>query len=139
MRSCASEIQTSVADSPSYLSGTASRSTVAPSCAPISPTALERPPAPQSVIAWKSRCRAASSTKSVSVFSWIAWPICTEPPDWLSLALDNSTLENVAPWMPSRPVRPPATTTRSPGRTAASAECRGMMPTVPQKTSGLQV
>jgi len=47
-------------------------------------------------------------------------------------------LEKVAPWMPSRPVRPPATTTRSPRATADSAEERGMIPTVPQNTNGLQ-
>jgi hypothetical protein len=47
-------------------------------------------------------------------------------------------LEKVAPWIPSRPVRPPATTTRSPGATVARvAVPRGMIPTVPQNTNGL--
>ena len=50
IRSWASEIQISVYESPSYLSGARSRSTSAPSSAPISPTAELNPPAPQSVI-----------------------------------------------------------------------------------------
>ena len=39
--------------------------------------------------------------------------------------------------MPSRPVRPPMATIRSPGTTVFSALPRGSRPTVPQKTSGL--
>ncbi len=49
MRSCASLIHTSVGDRPSYLVGARSRCTSAPISEPISPTALENPPAPQSV------------------------------------------------------------------------------------------
>ena len=48
-RSCASLIHTSVGDRPSYLVGARSRCTVAPSSPAISPIALEKPPAPQSV------------------------------------------------------------------------------------------
>jgi selenophosphate synthetase-related protein len=51
IRSCASEIQISAYERPAYLSGTRSRWTSAPSFSPISPTALDSPPAPQSVIA----------------------------------------------------------------------------------------
>jgi hypothetical protein len=49
----------------------------------------------------------------------------------------SSTDENVAPWIPSRPVRPPTTTIASPGATRLSTAVEGMSPTVPQKTSGL--
>ena len=50
MRSCASEIQISVGLRPSYFTGARSRCTVAPTSLPISPMALEKPPAPQSVV-----------------------------------------------------------------------------------------
>ncbi len=49
IRSCDSEIQISVYESPAYFSGAFSRSTWAPRSAPISPTAELKPPAPQSV------------------------------------------------------------------------------------------
>ena len=46
-------------DRPSYFSGTRSSHTSAPISSPISPTALENPPAPQSVIAlYSPRSRA---------------------------------------------------------------------------------
>ena len=51
MRSWASLIQTSTGFRPSYLRGAFSSHTSAPMSAPISPTALENPPAPQSVTA----------------------------------------------------------------------------------------
>jgi hypothetical protein len=50
IRSCASEIHISVYDRPSYFSGIRSSHTSAPISSPISPTALLKPPAPQSVI-----------------------------------------------------------------------------------------
>ena len=54
MRSWASLIQISKGSRPAYLSGAADRGqTSAPTCSPISPTALENPPAPQSVTAVK--------------------------------------------------------------------------------------
>ncbi len=81
MRSWASEIQISVYERPSYFSGTRSSQTSAPIFSPISPTALEKPPAPQSVTAlYSPRSRAASSTSS-SIFSVMALPICTAPPE----------------------------------------------------------
>ena len=80
MRSCASLIHTSVGVRPAYFSGARSRCTVAPSMRPISPTALENPPAPQSVTPLNSgppsASRAASSASSV-FFCVIAAPICT--------------------------------------------------------------
>ena len=67
----------------------------------------------------------------------MALPICTAPPLTFSDSALNSAEENVAPWMPSRPVRPPTTTIRSPGRASFWQRSTGMTPTVPQKTSGL--
>ena len=70
-------------------------------------------------------------------FSSMALPICTA---WLnsSQCVSVSSAElNVAPWMPSRPVRPPSATIRSPGLAEPVISSRGMMPTQPQNTSGL--
>ena len=53
MRSWASLIQISVYERPAYFSGALSRWTPVPMVAPISPTAEENPPAPQSVMAVK--------------------------------------------------------------------------------------
>jgi hypothetical protein len=47
--------------------------------------------------------------------------------------------ENVAPRMPSRPVRPPITTTRSPTCGVERCEPTGSTPTQPQNTSGFDV
>ena len=52
-----------------------------------------------------------------------------------------SSEEKVAPWMPSLPMRPPVITIRSPGRIFFWCEgspwiMAGMIPAVPQKTSG---
>jgi hypothetical protein len=46
----------------------------------------------------------------------MALPICTAPPETVSLSLVSSAELNVAPWMPSRPVRPPMATIQSPAR-----------------------
>ena len=97
MRSWASEIQISVYDKPEYFSGARSSHTTAPIDSPISPTALEKPPAPQSVMALnKPRSRACSTTSS-TIFSVIALPICTAPPESESLSLVSSAELNVAP------------------------------------------
>src|SRR5436190_15368287 len=132
IRSCASEIQISVYESPEYLSGALSSQTSAPDSAPISPTALENPPAPQSVIAeYSPRSRAARIT-SISIFSVIALPICTAPPERDSLSCVSSADENVAPWIPSRPVLPPTATMNSPVRTCLESLPTGIMATLPQ-------
>ncbi len=97
IRSCDSEIQISVYDSPAYFSGALSSSTAAPSASPISPTAELKPPAPQSVMAlYKPASRACNSTSS-SFFSAMALPICTAPPLTVSDSAVSSTDENVAP------------------------------------------
>ena len=55
-----------------------------------------------------------SSSTSISSFSVIGSPICTLAPATSPVVASIVALENVAPRMPSRPVRPPRTTTRSP-------------------------
>jgi hypothetical protein len=70
-------------------------------------------------------------------FSVMALPICTACENFVSCACVNSPLEKVAPWMPSRPVRPPTTRIASPGSVSLKHRPFGMIPTVPQKTSGL--
>ena len=67
---------------------------------------------------------AAASSTSSNIFSVIALPICTAPPETVSLWLVSSAELKVAPWMPSRPVRPPRATIRSPAW-AACGICRG--------------
>ena len=62
----------------------------------------------------------------------IALPICTAPPESVSLWLVNSAELNVAPWMPSRPVRPPRATIMSPGCGSLNDLSRGISPTLPQ-------
>src|SRR4051812_12565027 len=139
MRSCASESQISQGCSPAYLSGTSSSATRAPVDSPISPTAEESPPAPQSVIAlYRPASRAWSSTSS-TFFSVIGSPICTALPTSTAVVCVSSADEKVAPWIPSRPVRPPSTTTASPGWRLCGCLPRGASPTVPQNTSGLAV
>ncbi|MFO0874361.1 MAG: hypothetical protein U0575_10355 [Phycisphaerales bacterium] len=77
---------------------------------------------------WSRSARIASS-----VFFWvIALPICTA---WLNSSACvsvSSADENVAPWMPSRPVRPPSATIRSPARTSPRILSRGITPMHPQ-------
>ena len=55
----------------------------------------------------------------------IALPIWTAPPESSSLSSVSSADEKVAPWIPSRPVRPPTVTTRSPGRAALVGQSDG--------------
>ena len=128
MRSCASEIQISQGASPAYLSGALARSTSTPSFSPISPTADEKPPAPQSVMAVYSPRSRASSITSISPFSVIASPICTALPVVSAVSCVSSAEEKVAPWMPSRPVRPPSATTRSPACAARGCRPIGQQP-----------
>ena len=69
---------------------------------------------------------------SSTFFSVIALPICTA---WLnsSACLSvSSALEKVAPWMPSRPVRPPTAMMASPLRVAPFTQFRGIRPMQPQ-------
>lgn len=50
-----------------------------------------------------------------------------------------SMLEKVAPRRPSRPVRPPMTTIKSPSWACVRCVPRGIRPTQPQNTSGFAV
>lgn len=66
-------------------------------------------------------------------------PICTA---WMGAFSSSAADENVAPWMPSAPIRPPTITMASPGSAAFSCPGRpvtvtGNTPTVPQNTRGL--
>ena len=123
MRSCDSEIASSVPFKPSYFLGTASRSMSSP--AANSPTATDTPPAPKSFerriikltfLSRKRRCIFRSST---------ALPFCTSAPALVTDSLVCTFDEPVAPPMPSRPVPPPSKMTTSPAsglsRTTESA------------------
>ena len=96
-----------------------------------------QPPAPQSVIA-VHRCSAPSST-SISSFSVTGSPIWTLAPATSPVVASIAALENVAPRMPSRPVAPPSTTTRSPGNGPVGGSRSAAVPMQPQNTSGLAV
>lgn len=135
MRSCASEIRTSHGIRPGYFSGARARSISAPPVSwAISPTLDDRPPAPLSVRPLYRPSARASARKSATIFCVIGSPI------WTACTGDDSsssTLEKVAPWIPSLPIRPPTMTTTSPGRTTFSAvgrpaEVTGITATVPQ-------
>ena len=137
IRSWASDSQISHGSSPGYLSGTVARSTSAPTPSAISPTAEDSPPAPQSVIAVQ-RWSAPVST-SIRRFSVTGSPICTLAPATWPVLASIVRLENVAPRIPSRPVRPPSTTTRSPGCGPVGGGMSAASPMQPQNTSGLVV
>ena len=75
----------------------------------------------------------------MSSFSVIGSPICTLAPATSPVVASIVALENVAPRRPSRPVRPPSTTTRSPGDGPVSGARSAATPMQPQNTSGLAV
>ena len=85
IRSWASEIQISVYESPCVLERRAVEVDLGADRLPISPTAELKPPAPQSVIARKSPRSRAWRITSSTIFSVIALPICTAPPESDSL------------------------------------------------------
>ena len=139
MRSCASESQISHGCKPAYFKGTCDNSTRAPVCSPISPIADDNPPAPQSVMALYRPASRAWMTTSISFFSVMGSPICTALPASWAVVWVSSIDEKVAPWMPSRPVRPPSTTIASPTPILRGCLPWGANPTVPQKTNGLAI
>ena len=75
----------------------------------------------------------------MSSFSVTGSPICTLAPATSPVEASIVVLENVAPRMPSRPVRPPSTTTRSPGNGPSGNGRSAATPMHPQKTSGFVV
>ncbi len=103
--SCDSETNISQGLKPACFNGTTARSRSAPPVSSaISPTELERPPAPLSVITCISPSSRASIIMSSIFFCVIGSPICTAE---LGLSSVSSKLEKVAPWIPSEPTLPP--------------------------------
>ncbi len=112
MRSCDSEIASSVPSSPSYFLGTAPRSMSSPSAS--SPTATDTPPAPKSLQRLMSRAASGLRNRRWSLRSSGALPFCTSAPHVSRLSSVWALEEPVAPPQPSRPVRPPSRITKSP-------------------------
>ncbi len=113
MRSCDSEIASSVPSSPAYFFGTLSSCTRSPSAS--SPIATETPPAPKS-LHFLIKCATSGRRNNLCNFRSVgAFPFCTSAPhtwmDSVVCALD----EPVAPPQPSLPVRPPIRIMISPG------------------------
>ena len=113
MRSWLSEMASSVPSRPSYFFGTLLRSMNRPSAS--SPMATDTPPAPKSLQRLISLQASPRRNRRWILRSTGALPFCTSAPQ---LSSDSSLCafeEPVAPPMPSRPVRPPSSTTTSPG------------------------
>jgi hypothetical protein len=97
----------------------------------------DSPPAPQSVIADQRWSEPVST--SMRSFSVTGSPICTLAPATSPVVASMVALENVAPRIPSRPVRPPSTTARSPGNGPSGSGRSAATPMQPQNTSGFVV
>ena len=113
IRSCDSEIASSVPSSPSYFFGTRSRLMSRPSAS--SPMATDTPPAPKSL---QRLIRVATSF--LRNILWIfrstgGFPFWTSAPHSRMDSSVCSLEEPVAPPHPSLPVRPPTSTITSPG------------------------
>ena len=121
MRSCDSEMASSVPSRPSYFFGTASRLMRSPSAS--SPTATDTPPAPKSLQRRIMRVASPFLNRRWSLRSTGGLPFCTSAPqlssDWSVCDFD----EPVAPPQPSRPVRPPSRITMSPGTGRSRTTC----------------
>ena len=142
MRSCASDNQISQGCKPGYFNSARSSCTFAPKPSLISPTALEKPPAPQSVRDEYKPSNLACRITSWTCFSVIGLPICTLAPAMSAVLVSISKLEKVAPRKPSRPVRPPSAIIKSPGLAFNGLVLRslvGKIPRHPANTSGLAV
>ena len=112
IRSCDSEIASSVPFNPAYFLGTLSRSISNPSAS--SPIATDTPPAPKSLHFLILSVASLLRKRRCNFLSVSALPFCTSAPhvstEWESCALE----EPVAPPQPSRPVSPPSKITTSP-------------------------
>ena len=140
IRSCASDSQISQGWSPGYLSGTTVELHVGAHA--LGHLADRRRQPAGSAVGDRRPEHGASSapaSTSISRFSVTGSPICTLAPATWPVVASIVRLENVAPRMPSRPVRPPSTTTRSPGCGPVDGTSSGATPMHPQKTSGLVV
>ncbi len=128
MRSCDSEMASSVPSSPSYFFGTRSRFTHRPSAS--SPMATDTPPAPKSLQRLMRREACGFRKRRCSLRSSGALPFCTSAPQVSSDESVCALEEPVAPPQPSRPVLPPSKRTTSPGcgrlRTTFSAGAAAM-------------
>ena len=113
IRSCDSEIASSVPSRPSYFFDTLLRSTYRPSAS--SPTATDTPPAPKSLQRLIRRHASPRRNRRCSLRSTGALPFCTSAPSSSSDSTLCALEAPVAPPMPSRPVRPPSRMTLSPG------------------------
>ena len=112
IRSCDSEIASSVPSSPSYFLGTASRLMSRPSAS--SPIATDTPPAPKSLQRRIMRVTSPFRNRRWILRSSGGLPFCTSAPQ---VSSDSSVCfleEPVAPPQPSRPVLPPSRMTISP-------------------------
>ena len=113
MRSCDSEMASSVPSRPSYFFGTLFKSMCSPSAS--SPMATETPPAPKSLqrlislVAFGLRNSLWSLRSSGALPFWTSAPHCSSEESLCDLE------EPVAPPQPSRPVLPPSSTIMSPG------------------------
>ena len=76
---------------------------------------------------------------SITTFSVTGSPICTLAPATSPVVASIVALENVAPRMPSRPVRPPTTTIGVAGMGTVCGVQPSAAPMHPQNTSGLVV
>ncbi len=113
MRSCDSLIASSVELRPLYFTGTLSRYMSRPSVS--SPMATLTPPAPKSFDFFMSLVTSGRRKSLCNFLSSGAFPFCTSLPHVSSEASVCSFDEPVAPPTPSRPVRPPRSSTTSPG------------------------
>ena len=112
MRSCDSEMASSVPSRPSYFFFTASRSMMRPSAS--SPMATETPPAPKSLQRLIMRETVGLRNRRWILRSVGGLPFWTSAPQLVRDSSVCSFDEPVAPPQPSRPVRPPTSTMMSP-------------------------
>ena len=80
-----------------------------------SPMATDTPPAPKSLQRLMRRVTSPLRNSRCSLRSMGALPFCTSAPQVSRLSSLCALEEPVAPPQPSRPVRPPSSTTTSPG------------------------
>ena len=127
IRSWDSLMASSVPSRPSYFLGTLSRLMTSPGAS--SPIATETPPAPKSLQRLMRRVTSGLRKRRWILRSLGGLPFWTSAPHSLRDLVVCSLDAPVAPPIPSRPVRPPRSTTRSPslGRSRTTAS-RGAAP-----------
>ncbi len=113
IRSCDSDIASSVPPSPSYFFNTASSLMSSPSA--NSPTATLMPPAPKSLHRFINCVTLFFLNSLCSLRSVGGLPFCTSAPQVSMDSVSCAFEEPVAPPQPSLPVRPPRSKIKSPG------------------------